>query len=561
MPRQTQTLFNIILSNIDHGVIVSDVNNIIQHVNPAFEKMTGHAANEVLGKDPEILVSGDDNTAIISTMRESLNAEGSWQGEIEIRHRHGDICLFHSSIRVSVEQAGGTCFYVMTMQGLTKGNGLDKNDESKGKCNTLTGLPDQYLYRDRLEQALIAAKRVKKSVAILIFGLDRFAIINDGLGHAFGDLLLKAVALRLKSCFRGSDTVAHIEGDRFGIVLQIAAPNDGVTVAEKILKSIRKPFVIEEQEITVTASIGTSLFPTDEENVDKLIKYAESAMHHTKKSGGDQYQFFSSEMNIKAKTRIEMERSLRRAIEHEHFLLYYQPKVDAGSNKIVGMEALIRWQDPEKGLISPGIFIPLAEETGLIEPIGLWVLKEACKQNKQWQDMGLQPICVSVNVSGRQFRVPDFVDKVKTVLEDSGLLPQYLELEITESLLVGNTEDIINKLHQIRNLGCYLSIDDFGTGYSSLSYLTRFPISSLKIDRAFIQDIETSQNSIEVARAIIGLSQGLNLEVIAEGAESAEHIDFLRQNGCNTVQGFYYSRPVPPEEFEKLLTIGFIKKE
>ena len=365
----------------------------------------------------------------------------------------------------------------------------------------------------------------------------------------------------MKSCFRGSDTVAHIEGDRFGIVLQIAAPNDGVTVAEKILKSIRKPFVIEEQEITVTASIGTSLFPTDEENVDKLIKYAESAMHHTKKSGGDQYQFFSSEMNIKAKTRIEMERSLRRAIEHEHFLLYYQPKVDAGSNKIVGMEALIRWQDPEKGLISPGIFIPLAEETGLIEPIGLWVLKEACKQNKQWQDMGLQPICVSVNVSGRQFRVPDFVDKVKTVLEDSGLLPQYLELEITESLLVGNTEDIINKLHQIRNLGCYLSIDDFGTGYSSLSYLTRFPISSLKIDRAFIQDIETSQNSIEVARAIIGLSQGLNLEVIAEGAESAEHIDFLRQNGCNTVQGFYYSRPVPPEEFEKLLTIGFIKKE
>ncbi len=552
--------FDIILDNIDHGVIVSDANNLIQHVNPAFERMTGYTASEVLGKDPELLVSGNMDRAIISTLRESINTKGSWQGEIKIRHRKGETCLFNSSIHISSGQTGQPCNYVTIMRDVIENRNLDKDDGQNIQYDLLTGLPNRHLFKDRLEQVLIASKRVNKSVAILIFGLDRFSIINDGLGHAFGDLLLKAVALRLKGCFRGSDTVAYIEGDRFGMVLQMTAIDDGVTVAEKILEAMKQPFDIKGQEITQKASIGISLYPNDDENVDQLIKYAESAMRHTKKGGGNKYLFFSNDMNTKAKKRIEMECQLRRAIEHEEFILYYQPKVNAESQQIVGTEALMRWQDPEKGMISPAVFIPVAEETGLIEPIGLWGLREACRQNKQWQDKGLQPIRVSVNVSGRQFLAPDFMDKVEAALVDSGLASQYLELEITESLLMESTDETIKKLEQIRDLGCTLSIDDFGTGYSSLSYLTRFPISALKIDRAFIKDIESSKNASEVARAIIGLSQGLNLEVIAEGAENLKHIDFLRQNGCNTVQGYYYSRPVSAEEFEKLLSVVFIKR-
>ena len=555
MLKETQALLDIILANIDHGVIVSDANNLIQHVNPAFERMTGYGASEVVGKDPEILVSGDLNMAIISTIKKSLNSESSVTEEIMIRHSNGETCLFHSSMHTSEEQSDN---YVTILRSITDSNQPDENEEDNAQHDELTGLPNQHLFKDRLEQGLVASKRINKSIATLILGIDRFNIINDGLGYTVGNLLLKSVAARLQECFRESDTVAHIEGDRFGMVLQMTATNDGVTVAEKILKAIKQPFIIEEQEVTLTASIGISLFPTDSENVDQLIKYAESAMHHAKQQGGNHYLFFSNDMNTKAKKRIQMESGLRRALAQDEFVLYYQPKVDAGSQQIVGAEALMRWQDPDKGMISPADFIPTAEESGLIVPIGLWGLRETCRQNKQWQEKGIRPVRISVNVSGQQFLAADFVKEVKKALEDFALSPQHLELEITESLLMDNTGANIEKLQQIRDLGCHVSIDDFGTGYSSLSYLTRFPISALKIDRAFIKDIESNKNASEVARAIIGLSQGLKLEVIAEGAENSKHVDFLRQNGCNTVQGFYYSRPIPAEEFEELLNIAII---
>jgi diguanylate cyclase (GGDEF)-like protein len=391
--------------------------------------------------------------------------------------------------------------------------------------------------------------------------LDGFAIINDGLGYKFGDSLLKSVVVRLESCIRSSDTVARLDGDRFALVLQVASADDGVKIAEKLVQAMKQPFIIDGREVGVTASIGISLYPADGENVDVLAKRAESAMRHAKKAGGGRYVFFANDMNMKAKMRIEMEGNLRRAIQQKEFLLYYQPKVDVETQQIIGMEALIRWNDPVKGIISPTVFIPVAEETGLIEQIGLWGLREACFQNKRWQDNGLQPVRVSVNISGRQFSSSDIINNIKEVLDASGLSSKYLELEITESLLMTNTEDNIQKLQQIREMGCHLSIDDFGTGYSSLSYLTRFPISTLKIDRAFIHDIETNKNTAEITLAIIGMSKGLKLEVVAEGAETIKHIDFLRKHGCKTAQGFYYSRPVPAEEFEKLLAIGFIKKD
>ncbi len=558
MTHQKQKLLDIILGNIDWGVIASDSNDDIRCVNPAFKELTGYAADEVLGKDPKILISGQQDVAIISSLRKSWNIEGSWPGKIEIRCKNGETCLFYLSIHTYSEQIEQPDNYVIMIRVVTENRGLDK--DGKYQHDELTGLPDRHLFKDRLQQNLIISKRGDKPVAILMLGIDSFTTINDGLGHDYGDLLLKTVAMRLEKCFRGSDTVAHTEGDRFGMVLQMTASGDGVIVADKILNAIKQPFNIEGREVTITASIGISLSPTDDEDAGQLIKYAESAMYHAKKGGGGRYQFFSNDMNVKARKRIEIESRLRRAIEREQFILYYQPKVNAGTNQIVGMEALMRWQDPENGLISPTVFIPVAEETGLIEQIGLWGLRESCRQNIEWQNKGLHPVCVSVNVSGRQFFSPDFVDMVKAALEDSGLSSQYLELEITESLLMDKTGENIKKLEQIRDLGCHISVDDFGTGYSSLSYLTNFPITTLKIDRAFIKDIGTSQDTSEVARAIIGLSQGLKLEVIAEGAETLKHIDFLRRYGCNTVQGFFYSRPLPAEEFEQLLKVLFIKQ-
>ena len=394
---------------------------------------------------------------------------------------------------------------------------------------------------------------------ILLLGLDRFHFVNDGMGTQAGDKLLMEVAHRLTEVVRSSDTVSRFGGDRFALILQISNLDDGNIVARKVLERLNKPFTIQGQQITVGVSIGASLFPNDGEDPDRLLEFAERAMHHAKREGGNRHTYFANEMNERAINRLDLERRMRTAIEKEGFRLYYQPKVDAETNKLVGAEALIRWIDSEKGFISPGTFIPMAEENGLIIPIGNWVLRESCRQNKVWQDKGLNPITVSINVSARQFNMPNFVDIVRGALEHSGLDPKYLELEITEGMLVSDVQIVINRLNTLRELGCPIAIDDFGTGYSSLGYLTQFPVTTLKIDKSFIQGLEHNVTKEEVARAIIGLSRGLKLEVVAEGAENSFHVDFLRTHGCNTVQGFYFSRPLPADEFEKALEVGFLE--
>ena len=424
----------------------------------------------------------------------------------------------------------------------------------------LTGLPDRHLFKDRLEQAMIAVRRVHKSVALLQIGIDHFSTVNDGLGYDIGDALLRQVSERLHACMRGSDTVARLGGDLFAMALQVASIDDGVIVAEKVLRSVQKTFHVNAKSLNVTVSIGISLYPKDADCANDLMKLADTAMHHAKKQGGNNFKFFAEDMNIKAKKRLEMETAIRQGLKHNEFILYYQPKVCADTEQIVGAEALIRWQSPERGFISPVDFIPIAEETGLIGEIGNWVLQEATRQNKFWQDQGLRPIRIAVNVAAPQFKAPDFIDHVRDALARNALGPEWLELEIVESMLMGDTDMTVEKLHQIREIGCHLSIDDFGTGYSSLSYLTRFPITTLKIDRAFIKDLENDKTMAEISRAIIGMSQGLELEVVAEGAETDAHIRFLKENGCQTVQGFYYSRPVPADEFAQLLKMGLSAK-
>jgi len=531
-----------ILGNIRDAVIVADGDRRLLRINGAFEALTGHAAEDVLDR------RGDDGATAHDEIAAALaTCEGArWEGTI--RCGDGNDRLFEITLAaVNGDQPFPTHYIGLIRPAAARAG------ERRFGYDELTGLPNRDIFLDRVEQAILQRNRTGSSVAILIMGLDRFTLVNDGLGHAAGDRMLVEVARRLRQCVRETDTAVRLDGDRFAMVMSIADVDDSVIVAEKVLSAAKEPFLMDGQEVVCTFSIGIALFPQDANNGGQLIKLAEHALHYAKISGRNQFQFFSKDMNRKAKSRLDLEARMRRALNNEEYVVYYQPKVCNDDGSIVGAEALVRWRDPDRGLIPPNDFIPVAEETGLIEQIGSWVLEDTCRQNKQWQSLGIAPVRVSVNVSTRQFRSRAFVDTVIAALEDTGLDAAWLELEITESMLMNDVEAAVHKMTALRQLGIGLSIDDFGTGYSSLSYLGRFPLTTLKIDRAFVADVTTNPKTAEIARAIIGLSKGLNLEVVAEGAELIEHIAFLKEHGCHTVQGFYYSKPVPAEEFEAML--------
>ena len=421
----------------------------------------------------------------------------------------------------------------------------------------LTDLPNRLLFMDRLGQSLSRVRWHKRLVAVLFLDLDHFNRINDTLGHDTGDLLLKAVAQRLSSCVREGDTVARIAGDEFTIILSdVAQAEDVPKVTQKIVDTIANPFVVAGRELFVTTSMGISLFPNDGQDGQTLLKNANAAMYRAKEQGRNHYQHYSPAMNVRTLERLALENSLRHALERKELLLHYQPRVDLETGQIMGVEALLRWQYPNLGLVPPNQFIPLAEETGLIIPIGEWVLRTACQQNKLWQTMGLLPIRVAVNLSPRQFEKKDFVKTVAKVLKDTDLDPHYLELELTESLIMKSAETSITTLRQLNAMGIQISIDDFGTGYSSLSYLRRFPIQALKIDQSFVRDITTDPDDSVIVTAMIILAHSLKLKVIAEGVETKEQLDFLRSLKCHEMQGYYFSRPLPEDEVTRLLATG-----
>ncbi len=429
-----------------------------------------------------------------------------------------------------------------------------------GDSDTADGVSSRALFYDRVGQALIQAQRAGKAVLVMLVSIDRFREIGDVLGEPARIRLLHDIAERLRQCARTSDTVARLDGERFGFVMQIASADDSVLLPEKIMAAFDRTFELGTgKDVATTCSIGASVYPVDAATADELVKNASIALHHAENGGHNRYQFFSSEMNARARQRLEIESGIRRALANGELRVYYQPKINVRTRRVAGLEALVRWQDPERGLVSPLDFIPIAEESGLIEQIGHWVLEETCRQNRRWQDAGLPPVRASVNVSARQFRNGNFVPLVEDVLERTGLDAQWLELEITESMLMGDIAAIVSRMQALRDTGVSLSIDDFGTGYSSLSYLSRFPITTLKIDRAFIADVQSNPQTAEIARAIIGMSHGLNLEVVAEGAEVKEQVDFLHQHGCHLVQGYYYSRPLPADDFALLLRNGLVE--
>ncbi|MDO8608550.1 MAG: EAL domain-containing protein [Phaeospirillum sp.] len=538
----TQILVDRLLEIMGEAVVVTAPDGGRTQISKAFEIATGHAGREV----------GDAATLLGEHfMRSAMAADagGQWQGAV----RCGD--GNDRNFEVTVTPINGDGGVPRHYLGLVRPAQVvaAAAESNRFGYDTLTGLPNRDLFIDRVGQSVLQANRTGGSVALMVMGLDRFTLVNDALGHSAGDRLLVEIARRLKTCVRETDTAVRLDGDKFALVLAIADVDDSVIVAEKVLSSVKEPFSLDGQEVVATFSIGISVLPLDADSGAQMVKHAEHALHYAKTSGRNQYQFFSKDMNRKARSRLELETRLRRALANDEFVVFYQPKVSADRDAIVGAEALIRWMDPERGLISPAEFIPVAEESGQIEPIGSWVLWKSCQQNMLWQAAGLAPIKVSVNVSARQFHSRTLIEKVVEVLRQTGLDPKWLELEITESMLMNDVDVAVRKMKALRDLGIGLSIDDFGTGYSSLSYLGQFPITTLKIDRAFIADVDTNPKTAEIARAIIGLSRGLNLEVVAEGAEVAAHINFLRDNGCDTVQGFYYSRPVPADEFEKMM--------
>lgn len=421
--------------------------------------------------------------------------------------------------------------------------------------DTLTDLPNRILFRSRLAQLIAQAKRSMRSLAVLFLDLDRFKYINDTLGHDVGDVLLQAVGKRLQSCVRESDTIARRGGDEYKIILDgIHRGQDAAAVARKILDALAHPFAIEDHELFVGASIGISLFPADGADVETLIKHADIAMYRAKARGGNHFQFFLPEMNGRALERLELESSLRLALARDEFVLHYQPQIDMKTGRVCGVEALIRWEHPEMGLIFPDAFISLAEETGLIHALGDWVLREAVRQNREWQDMGLDPICMAVNFSARQFQFKKPVKRVAEVLDEFGLDARYLDLELTESVLMKDASLAIEVLEKMRDLGVEISIDDFGMGYSSLSYLKRFPITRLKIDRSFIQNLLVDPKDAAITDAIIGIAHSLGIEAIAEGVEYRDQLEHLQGTGCDQMQGYLFSPPLPPEEITALLT-------
>ncbi len=426
--------------------------------------------------------------------------------------------------------------------------------------DALTGLANRTLFIERLQRALVRANRNNSQVAIMFIDLDRFKHVNDSLGHTAGDHLLKEVSSRLTACIREQDTVSRFGGDEFTVILEaVNHVNDAVIVANKIIRTISHPIILGDQKLYITPSIGITMYPSDAVNVDQLLKHADTAMYRAKEEGRNGFQFFTQGMNREMQERIELETRLRQALHRNEFELHYQPKINIETGEMVGAEALLRWNQHEMGMISPARFIPLAEETGLINTIGEWVIREACCQMQEWSTAGIEPFRVAINLSPRQFNDHDLADMILETSMEYSVVPRNLELEITESLLMNDMEISMQILSQLKNWGMHVSVDDFGTGYCSLGYLKSFPIETLKIDRSFVKDIITNPDDASICSAIIALGHKLRLNVTAEGVETMEQLEFLIEQGCDEAQGYFFSKPMSAVEFTKFIVRNRVK--
>ncbi|MDP3669249.1 MAG: EAL domain-containing protein [Telluria sp.] len=530
---------------------------LIEYVNPAFERITGYPAAEIVGQSFRLLDGKDvDQPGTIELMA-AMKARR--ESHATVRSYRKDGTMYWNEIYVAPvpDEKGEVHHFVHVNYDVTETRRYQEQLEFRANFDTLTGLANRNLLQDRLQQAISYAARYNSAVWVAFIDLDRFKFVNDSAGHASGDVLLKVVAERLKDAVRDADTIGRLGSDEFVLILpQYQSEHLSPNTIENLMAQVAKPISIGGREFFVSCSIGIAAYPGDGKTAETLLMHADIAMYRAKEMGRNNYQFFEPALNTRTQARLRIEGALRTALERNEFLLHYQPQVDLKSGKIVGAEALIRWQHPEFGMVSPLDFIGLAEETGLIIPIGAWVLRTACAQNMAWHAAGFGHLRVAVNLSGIQFAQPDIVQTIAQALDESGLDPSRLEIELTESVVMHNVEQAVTTLHALKALGIQLSVDDFGTGYSSLAYLKRFPINVLKIDQSFVRDIATNPDDATIVVSIISLAHNLRLQVIAEGVETREQLAYLRHHECDEIQGFYFSRPLAANDVQQTLDEG-----
>ena len=544
-----------VFDNAQEGILITDAGGCILAVNQAFREITGYTEAEVLGQTPGMFKSGRHDKSFYRDMWETLARTGRWQGEVWDRRKDGEIFPKWLSISAIRDPEGQTSRYVALFADITHLKESEARLEHLAHFDPLTDLPNRLLFHSRLEHALEQARRHGHRLAILFLDLDRFKTVNDSLGHPAGDELLVAVSQRVRARLRDTDTLARLGGDEFVILLeQLDEAQQAAVVAMELLRVLKEPIMLSGgHEVFIGASIGISLFPDDAREAMQLVRNADAALYQAKDAGRNTYSFYTESLTREAEGRLAMEGRLRYALERGEFVLHYQPLVAVADGRLLGVEALVRWRHPEDGLVAPAHFIPIAEENGLIVPLGEWVLRTACAQMKAWLDRGLPPLSLAVNISPRQFQQDELAGLIRDILKRSDLPPELLELEITEGAIMQQGDQAIATLHALKALGVRLAIDDFGTGYSSLAYLKRFPIDKLKIDRGFVRDIPGDSNDVEIAATIIAMARNLKLEVLAEGVETQAQLAFLREHGCDACQGYLFSRPLPADEIAQLL--------
>jgi diguanylate cyclase (GGDEF)-like protein/PAS domain S-box-containing protein len=548
-----------VMENSLESIFVTDSELRIVLVNAAFTRITGYSAEEAIGQTPRLLKSGRHAPEFYKGMWQSLLNTGHWQGEIWDRAKDGRVFPNLTSITAVKDADGATSHYVAIAADLTEQKEALEHIRYLAQYDPLTQLPNRTLLHDRLSVALATAVREKMQVAVLCLDIDRFKNINDSLGLAAGDELLKWVSEKLLSTVRDTDTVARLTADEFVLVLPaLKRPDAAVQVAKSVIAAVGEPLTLAGQSVQIGACIGIALAPTDGRTVDELLRNAEAAMYHAKESGRASYQFFANEMNDRSQQRLRMENDLRQALANGDFSLFYQPQVDIRSGRITGAEALIRWRrNGGESFVSPAEFIPLAEESGLILPIGEWVLQEACRQRVRWRDVGQVAFPIAVNISALQFRQRDFARSVLAVVQEHGIRAGEIELEVTESVVMHDPEEVAAMLARLKGAGFGLAIDDFGTGYSSLAYLKRFALDKLKIDASFVRDIVRDSADLAIVHAVVSLGHSLGLKVVAEGVEGLPELRVLGSMGCDIAQGYHFCRPIPAAEFEVWLA-GYV---
>ncbi|NMG42439.1 EAL domain-containing protein [Aromatoleum toluvorans] len=558
---ETLRLRNRAIDESINAIVISsadrEADNPVIYVNPAFTLMTGYAPEEILGRNTRLLIGADWDQPDIERLREAVRRGRDARVTLRCYRKDGSLFWNEVSLASMHDPSGRVSHFISIFNDLTDRKRYEAELEQQANHDALTGLANRNLLNDRLQQAMIHAQRNTGAVAVMLLDLDRFKLINDSLGHDAGDELICEVGRRLAACVRQGDTVARLGGDEFMIVMShLATERDAVSLASKVLQAVSAPIRLACHEMVVTGSLGVALYPRDGESPDVLVRNADVAMYRAKEQGRNDFRFYAPEMNARMLERLELENGLRRALEQDELELHYQPKVELAHGRVVGAEALIRWRHPVLGMVSPADFIPVAEETGLIVPIGEWVINTACRQLQAWREEGLPDVSVAVNVSARQFQQADLVGVLDEALRSTEVPARQLHLEVTESGVMSNPERTIVMLRTLKEIGVLVSLDDFGTGYSSLNYLKRFLIDSVKIDQSFVADLTTSSEDAAIARMVISLAHSLNQTVVAEGVETAAQLDFLRRYHCDQMQGYLCSRPIPAAAFASLVRDG-----